>query len=62
MLSRIQEALNTIFAISQGDGVSVNVQRTTILPLTKKERLDKLVEPIHRGGVAEFKYLGLTLD
>lgn len=64
--SIMQRGLNTVSDWCGKSGLSVNAEKTVIVPFTKKKRLDKLVKPILNGNPinlsTEVKYLGVTID
>lgn len=63
---RIQGALNTVIKWCKENFLSVNPDKTIIVPFTKRTKLDKLSTPKVNGKAIGFsnevKYLGVTID
>ncbi|KAJ8735608.1 hypothetical protein PYW07_007228 [Mythimna separata] len=64
--SILQRSLNTINTWCTENHLSVNPSKTTIVPFTRKRKLDKLVTLTVKGTVvplsSDVKYLGVTID
>ncbi|XP_047987119.1 uncharacterized protein LOC125226977 [Leguminivora glycinivorella] len=62
----MQRALNTINAWCGENELSINADKTIIVPFTNKKRLDKLKPLVMNGKTipfsSEVRYLGVTLD